>query len=570
MDPGASLYLLEEGAVNSEYRVGLLSVDRSDRSQEVSVQVIYIALLSGKVLAAVPSAVWHKKTAKRILPTGSLTKANAIEVMAVDPEEMTTPMEGRSLRVWVGFLAPHLANAVDFSLMEFDADYVFEDGEVEFLLPLAQSLVEVANEHFAFFSAAEEQEPEEAEREDVMPNGASGDQAIAERLRFVEDLVLRLSESVDQMGGPQQAKGTSSRVTFSPSSSLPPKMRPSSKAAPVSRPGALRKPQPSVPALDPAVVESARQAGLSEEVMAEVSRLMSKNVKAQKVKDVNQALFPDPLSEQEEEEGEDAAACAAPGSAVPAGDPLQLAVVQLADIMKLMTEDKKRKTSSQIENALECSTASSSDPSVVGTGKRSAAARRALRSMLNESPEELYPMIEKLMHEDLTCQTLTPGMTMPPVTARAWVEHRSRIGSYRTLAHSAWGVSGALDCLCRGQVAAARARLGILLLQLDQSACDRGSWQLASELSLENPPPFSVLSQHNPPGEGEPPYSRLLDQRWAEVALAYLKEQDKFVTRRKNLGKSRKEDVETESSASPRKPKAKAKSKASQEGRPNA
>lgn len=48
--------------------------------------------------------------------------------------------------------------------------------------------------------------------------------------------------------------------------------------------------------------------------------------------------------------------------------------------------------------------------------------------------------------------------------------------NYRTLAHASWGAAGAPDCLRRGQIAAARARLNILLLQLDQSACDKGSW----------------------------------------------------------------------------------------------
>ena len=90
---------------------------------------------------------------------------------------------------------------------------------------------------------------------------------------------------------------------------------------------------------------------------------------------------------------------------------------------------------------------------------------------------------------------------------------------------------------------------------------------MAAELSLEHPPPFSSLLQHSPPSEGEPPYSRLLDPRWGEIAMAYLREQDEFVTKRKVLGKShKKDDTEEEKDSPRRKPKAKPKGKASSEG----
>jgi hypothetical protein len=90
---------------------------------------------------------------------------------------------------------------------------------------------------------------------------------------------------------------------------------------------------------------------------------------------------------------------------------------------------------------------------------------------------------------------------------------------------------------------------------IDQTACDRGSWTLAAELALEQGPPLSVLAQHQPPavGDGEQPFSRLLDPRWAEVALAHLRETDDYLTRRTKLGKK--------DAAEASEPKAKAKSK---------
>ena len=70
---------------------------------------------------------------------------------------------------------------------------------------------------------------------------------------------------------------------------------------------------------------------------------------------------------------------------------------------------------------------------------------------------------------------------------------------------------------------------------LDQASIDRGNWALAGELALEAPPPFASLANHQLPAvqDGESPFSKLLDPRWSELAMAHLKDQVK----RKNVGK---------------------------------
>lgn len=77
----------------------------------------------------------------------------------------------------------------------------------------------------------------------------------------------------------------------------------------------------------------------------------------------------------------------------------------------------------------------------------------------------------------------------------------------------------------------------MVLLQIDQSCVDRGSWVLSSELSLENPPPFHNLMHHAPPdvAQGDLPFSRILDPRWAEVTLAGLKDREDYINRRRSL-----------------------------------
>ena len=115
-----------------------------------------------------------------------------------------------------------------------------------------------------------------------------------------------------------------------------------------------------------------------------------------------------------------------------------------------------------------------------------------MRTALVDAPEEIYMVVERLLLEDLTSRTIAHGMPKADLNARAWIEHRSRIGAYKTSAHCAWGVRGILDDLIQGRTAHARARAALLLLQLDQCAVDKGDWTLASELSLEQGPPCQV------------------------------------------------------------------------------
>ena len=89
-------------------------------------------------------------------------------------------------------------------------------------------------------------------------------------------------------------------------------------------------------------------------------------------------------------------------------------------------------------------------------------------------------------------------------------------------------------------------------------------YTMCGELSLENPPPFSSLSTHQGPSlqDGELPFSRLLDPRIAEVVLGHMKDQDDYVTRRRNVGRFNKPGKETEDSETEKAKKAKARAKA--------
>ena len=104
---------------------------------------------------------------------------------------------------------------------------------------------------------------------------------------------------------------------------------------------------------------------------------------------------------------------------------------------------------------------------ISGSGKKAAAARRALRTIYEEKPEEISNLIEKLIYEDLNSTTLALGMPTRGLNARAWVEHRSRAMNYRILVYAAWGAAGILDSLIQGHISKARARAAVMVMMID-------------------------------------------------------------------------------------------------------
>lgn len=116
----------------------------------------------------------------------------------------------------------------------------------------------------------------------------------------------------------------------------------------------------------------------------------------------------------------------------------------------------------------------------------------------------------------------------------------------------------------------ARARAALGLLAYDQAALDGGSWQLAQELVLELPPPYSAFQGKRAPEPGEQAWSRLADERFLELALWRLKDRDSFLETRKRLSQPYKPAKPTgggpgasekDAPKGKREPKAKAKSK---------
>ena len=514
--------------------------------------VILVAEIDSKKLVCIPQAAWHRSPDRRKFPPQGLLKPALVEISACmvgnREEELTDVM-----KVWLGFLSPTLE--AELILHGFgdipDADVVYGTGPMSELLPFGGSLLKVATEHFAFLSAESEAKHQHRSQE-----GFGSDQLQA-RVEHMETALATLSSNMDLL---VQKLGTTldapEAAPSRPSALKKKKAKPSgATVAPASRDQRVQ-----FQGLDPSVVAAATSAGVSAKALEQMEMLVSASVPgAKKLLEPRAKPAPaaaNPLSESEEEEEVPDAPKGEPGLAAPL-NPLEKAVTQMADILNVLTSDRAaRAKGSRVEAALDAvSSTTSADGVAIGSGKKAAAARRALRQALVDAPGDISSMVEKLMMEDLLSRTLGAGMPEAELCARAWVEHRSRIGSYKSAAHSSWGVAGILDDLIRGRAASARARACLLLLQLDQAAVDKGNWVLAAELSLEAGPPLASLSQHVAPAvsEGEAPYSKLLDPRWAEIALSHLRDTDDYVTKRRNLS-SRKanEDADPKPKGAPK------------------
>ena len=542
-----SLVVFADSQVTPEYPLCIFRPDEFLAGP--TVRLILVTKLDNSYLGCVPQAAWDRLVARRALPRTFLSKAVRVLVKNCREDDRSSVGDSDSV-VWLGFIASELLPLIEVSNQDVDAVEV-DFGEDQ--LPFADALVQVAQDHFAFYSAVEE--PPEPPAQDAGPVDLS------ERVQHLEIMIRNLNSTLANM---VHTTPSTPRVTFA--DQAPPAVArklPSPKQKSKSRASTPEEPENKFPDLDAGVVNAALQAGVEPAALEEMQSLMSKNPKAARAlkQTRNAPLATNVLSESEEEDQEE------PGSQGGTSDPVASALTKLTKIVGQLSLEKKRRTgSSRLENALDGVLVGHGGESSSSLGsKKSAVARRILRTTLQETPDEIYSLIERLMAEDVLSQTLQPGLDTPAFTARGWVEHRSKIGPYKAVAHASWGIAGVLDQLRKGNTSGARARCCLLLLQMDQSCVDKGNWGLASDLSLELPPPFASLSQHLAPSVqyGDLPYSKLLDPRWAEIALAHLKDQDDYVNRRRNLGKKVSNDLEDPPSPTPKRAaKYKAKAKA--------
>eukprot|EP00435_Cladocopium_sp_Y103_P020927 s3291_g5.t1 len=520
----------EDGTALEDYKVVSLTFTAEGGDDKV-VNLIVITAVEGSLLVAVPANAWHKTGARRLLPKGALSKTIKVEVLPASTEEPEVCLAESALKLWVGLLDRRLYGGLEVGaspIADADITTLSADGSLE-LIPYGPGLVEVADQHFLFLSAISAEAEGEAEVEAADPHPE--EPLLEERLKSVEDALSQIQTSLAKLVAPEPRRGESKEAA--------------GESRKASRAGSKKDSAPKkgpLPGLDPAVLSSARAAGIPEEQLRTVSKLVAKSNHMQDAPLTGRkpALRKNVLSETEEEGPAEAESLEETESEGGDPAPIEKAVLQLTRIVGDLAKNKDKR-SRDVEALLDGVDGDSAEVAQSGAGKSKAAVYKKLKTCLRDNPKYLYATVLELMEQDFHVLRSAPGSSSQTTSWRAWIEHRSRIGHYPTTIRFCWILGGILDALQTGATAEAQARAALGLLAEDQAALDSGSWVMAQEVLLEEPPPMASFKGKERPEVWEQAASKLLDERWLDVLMWRLKNKDSYLESRKRLGPSKKE-----------------------------
>eukprot|EP00438_Fugacium_kawagutii_P014589 Skav231488 [mRNA] locus=scaffold820:416816:419018:+ [translate_table: standard] len=492
----------ETKTVDPAYPVGILELSTEAGADPVSVSLIAVGEFDNQVVVAVPFSVWHRTKLKRVLPQGSFTKPVVCTLTFVERSEGEEGAVVGPFKFWLGLLGSEFEDQVVFEA-ELDTtilDHPFTDQGI-LVLPRAKELVELFEQHFSFGTGVE-QEPVPAS-----PN--------------VEDGISSLEKSLQEI--------TAALKDLSPKKPLPK----AQVAPPCPQPPGLSAPM----GLDPEVVASARAAGIPEKQIQEMARVAAQGkTKLPDFPVQTKARKLNVLSESDEEEIPTFEA-AEGGSGVPTGGgaDVSVAVAKLTQIASHLVS--QRQQSKSLEALLDGVGSGASTETGALTGNRKyAAALRMLRHTLKKKPQDISAVLERNMASDFEMATALPGSSPVPVSARAWLELRSRVQFYQTPVRLLWAIAGIYDAIKDQRVDEARSRCLLALAAGDQLSIDRGSWVIAQEILLEDPPNLTAFQQHTLPGDLEAPHSKLVDGRWMDLFIQKLNDWDSLAEKKRKLG----------------------------------
>ena len=293
--------------------------------------------------------------------------------------------------------------------------------------------------------------------------------------------------------------------------------------APARSPGVVGAPS----GLDPHIVQQALGAGVSQEALQEIGGIIRPLTTPALPGRGGQHVAGFSTDEDEEDEH------LGDGSGL--ADPLSRAVVHLSGIVAEMRKEKKVRKDKGLEAILDRADSGWTRDSTSSSRSKSAALR-ALQKTLQTDPKLIYQALEANLQEDWESggQRL-PGAQISRISARGWLEHRSRIGGFASSVRPAWLFGGIWDALMCNRVDEARARAALAVACYDQMACDRGGWLMPSEWTLEPPPPMASFNSHHAPDQWEAQTTRLVDERWMELIMAKLKDLSDYQDKKAKL-----------------------------------
>eukprot|EP00435_Cladocopium_sp_Y103_P020762 s4288_g5.t1 len=153
--------------------------------------------------------------------------------------------------------------------------------------------------------------------------------------------------------------------------------------------------------------------------------------------------------------------------------------------MSEMHKSKSKVKDKELESILDRAESGYAKDPTSGSTRSKSAALLALQQLLKKKPKLLHTAIENRLQEDWEQASMQPGIHQSVISARGWLEHRSRVQAFPSTIRAAWTLGAIWDCLRTGRIEEARARAALGVCALDQHACDSGNWLLATELTLE-------------------------------------------------------------------------------------
>lgn len=485
------------------YNFGYFKPQGSEDSFEVAI----LRPEEDYVLVAFPGSAWNRRVNSRKLPAGTLNKALSLRVAGAKAEDRLQADPSILVDIWIGWCARSLLTGISFDEGLF-ADYRFLDTTTsEPCFPFAEAMANVVADKFRPQTPAA---PPEEDRLRALEVGFQSLEASMQRLLAMQEqggsgFATAAEEVID---GRQPAKAAA-----------PPKKT-------VHPPPGLEE---NYPGLDPGTVASALQAGVPKHQLRTMSSLVSQRPK---IAELPNGKVPPPVVELDEEPDEDEWLNPVPGQEAPApSDSMAQAVVQLTKIVS--------KLSSKSDEVADCLAESGSG----GVGdltsfqsRRHSATLAALKKALKLEPKKIFTVVERNMAEQFQLASSLPNTSGHFFTVRGWLEHRSKVQAYPRTVRHAWSTAGALDCLIEGRPEECRARLCLMMAQMEQEALDHGNALLSQEFSLEPAPPFSSFVGHVIPDPVEMAYTRLMHPTWVEACAHRLKEVDTYNEMRKKLG----------------------------------
>ena len=214
-------------------------------------------------------------------------------------------------------------------------------------------------------------------------------------------------------------------------------------------------------------------------------------------------------------------------------------------------------------------------PSGSGLSSRGSIGREKLRNELAQHKGTFFTNViqnmSRRMHPTMSAEVDAAALIQRGVTPPLYLERFGGYGRTRDLGFIIWQVSIAMAYMQQENFPAAMDSLALLFVCLEQSAMDNGRMDLGLTLALVEDPPHSLFSARSIAASVNPrPFAPTAGQRWATVALQYLKESDTIATRRQEVASAKAPATpspQTPATTNPKpKPKRKAWAKAKQTG----